>query len=450
MRMIAVVLALWSAALAAPTYEDVRGHWIGALVKDGAPLNVHVEITKAEDGTLAAKLTVPEWIWYEASPDEARLTETGLVIKNFYAGDAVLSFDPRYRQLVGKVASKEEAIRVHLKKALPPPAPPFTEETVAFRSADGTLLSGALVLPRGREPVPAMIQLHGRGCGVRNTGEARVFARYGTAVLAFDKRGAGGSAGACGPATHDDTVADAAAALEWLAGHPRIDASRIGLRGSSAGAWTAQALVEEAKAGRAAVKPAYIVTWVGPGTSIFQQQLSSAAEVAAAEGLPEHAGPLSQEAVRLAAAEGVDKEAAFNRLLEIRKQAEEEGWYGRMFGGDDLPKTIEDMDTLFLRKFRYDPASLFAELTDTPYLAVFGENDPVVPLAENVEALGAIEAAGGDLTVHVVPGRGHGVEHGDDTSTLLNGEPYFKHDTVEPEFMIATIEFLRDKGFLPR
>lgn len=449
MRLIAVLACLISSAFAAPQASDVTGHWQGAIIRQGAPLVVGVTISE-EDGALFAKLEVPEWIWYDVEPDKVRLTETGIVIENFYAGDAVLAFDPVFRQLVGEVAGGNETLKVHLKPALPAPEPHITEEAVTFRSADGTRLSGVLVLPEDSGKVSAMIQLHGRGCGTRNLGEARQVARYGMAVLTFDKRGAGESAGACGPATHEETVADAAAALALLADHPRIERNAIGLRGTSAGAWTAQALVEEAKAGRAAVKPAYVVTWVGPGTSIYQQQLSSAQFVADDEGLPDHVGPLAQEAVRLAAAEGVDRRAAFDRLSEIRKQAEDEGWYDQLFGGDDLPKTIDDMELLFLRKFRYDPASLFADLTGTPYLAVFGEKDPVVPLAENLEALEAITEAGGDLSVVVIPGIGHGVEHGDQTSTLLNGETYFKHDTVEPEYMIATIEFLREKGFLPR
>lgn len=449
MRAVLCFLVLVSSALAGPSPEDVVGYWEGAFVRQGTPMRINVTIEETPDG-LEAKLEVPEWIWYDVPPDPVRLTETGIVIEDLYGADGVLTFDPRYRQMVGTINAGDQVIQVHLKPMPTPPKPAFSVEVTTFTSGDGTVLSGTFVMPDGAERAAGIVLLHGRGCGTRSEGEARALARYGIAVLTYDKRGAGESEGECPSATHEMNTEDAIAALNHLARMPGIDREKVGLKATSAGAWTAQAVAGEALAGRNAVTPAFLITWIGPATSILQQQLSSAATVARSSNLSEDVVALAQEAVRLIVDDAVPRDEAFVRLRRIRDQAENDGWYASMFEGDDLPESEADMESLFLRRFRFDPAPILAELETVPYLAVFGENDPVVPLDENLAALAAIEEAGGDLTVVTLPGVGHSFEHGDRTVTLPNGGSYFKNDTVEPGYMIATVEFLHEKGFAVR
>jgi pimeloyl-ACP methyl ester carboxylesterase len=121
-----------------------------------------------------------------------------------------------------------------------------TARLAAFRESEVTIdarthrLAGTLTLPRGKGPFPAVVLLHGGGAQDRNfLWVAPFFARSGVAVLAYDKRGVGGSGGDWRGATGTDLATDALAAIDFLRGRRDIDRGRIGLYGSSNGGWVA-------------------------------------------------------------------------------------------------------------------------------------------------------------------------------------------------------------------
>jgi hypothetical protein len=85
--------------------------------------------------------------------------------------------------------------------------------------------------------------VHGSGAQSRNGFYgmirflAEAYARRGIAVLAYDKRGVGGSGGDWEQASLDLLADDAAAAVAALRARPDIDPKRVGLSGSSQAAW---------------------------------------------------------------------------------------------------------------------------------------------------------------------------------------------------------------------
>ncbi|NNU15624.1 alpha/beta fold hydrolase [Parvularcula sp. ZS-1/3] len=452
MRFILAALTaaiFWVGSALAEYPGGLADYYEGALTIDGTPVAVSVSFSEADDGALTAKTVIAEWITYDLDPDPVRLTKTGVVIEGFYGGDAVLQRDERFGQLVGTIENETRDIRLHLKPLPAPPPPAFTEEAVTFTSTDGVDLKGILTVPKFGKRHPAIILFHGRGCGRRSLGEARFYARRGMAALTFDKRGSGESGGSCQDATHAQTVADAAAALSFLASDRRIDRRRIGYRGISAGAWTSQALAERAAEKRALPDAAFVITWIGPSTSIRQQQLSSAETYGRLAGLGDEEIALAQEAVRLLTDPEVPDGEAEERLLAIRARAEEDGWLSVMFAPDDLPDGPGKLGASFLKKFRYDPEGAFGALGETPYLGVFGETDQIVPLEENLEALKAAFEGSDALTIVTIPGLGHQIEHGDLEAALPDGTSFLKIDTVEPGYLIATQAFLRRHGFMP-
>jgi dienelactone hydrolase len=113
------------------------------------------------------------------------------------------------------------------------------------RFASGTvMLSGTLTLPPGAGPHPAVAFVHGSGRTSRSylPDVQELLVHSGVAVLAYDKRGIGQSAGeypgeSPTSATIDVLAQDAQAAARFLAGQPEIDPAHVGLAGHSQAGW---------------------------------------------------------------------------------------------------------------------------------------------------------------------------------------------------------------------
>jgi dienelactone hydrolase len=148
-------------------------------------------------------------------------------------------------------------------------------EDVFFAPASGLLGSDAFVpnaipaalsLPsQGNTPFPAVVIVHGSG-GLLPVGPERSFVAAlndsGIATLLLDMwtprgmpRGADAFGGTGGldrrPSTPQDTLPDAFGALKYLANHPQIDRSRIGIMGFSWGAMVSMLAADEAAAAKA-------------------------------------------------------------------------------------------------------------------------------------------------------------------------------------------------------
>ena len=111
-------------------------------------------------------------------------------------------------------------------------------ERLAFSVANDAVVSN-LHLPSGTGPFPAVV-VGGPMTSVKEqvTGVyARAFAERGIAALSIDHRGYGESSGAPRQYEHcGRKVEDLRAAVQALAGHPKVDASRMGLAGVCLGA----------------------------------------------------------------------------------------------------------------------------------------------------------------------------------------------------------------------
>jgi len=226
-----------------------------------------------------------------------------------------------------------------------------------------------------------------------------------------------------------------------------------GVKATSAGTWTAQALAGRSLEDASLPPVAFLVSWVGPATSIERQQRESGEAIARSIGLDAAQAALVQRHVDVQ----LDKERsavdAYAELERIESIARAEGWLDRMFAADDFPAAPDELDRLWLRRHRFDPASVLARLERTPYLAIFGAEDDVVPATSNIAALRPALGADAPLRILTLPGVGHALEHGDVVRSLPGAPPrtvYYKFERVEPRFWDATLAFLRDLGMVPR
>lgn len=443
--MVTMLLQGFNINAQTPDTFDPTGFWSGAIIKDGSVLPVEIQIDEADED-YQARTVFPDWYFYNPSSFEpVRTTSNGLIIEDLLAGDAFLELEPRFEQLIGTVG--DDGRQIHLKRSPTPPRSLVSTTETRFTSQDGTAISASLTLPEFGDQIGGMVMVRGRGCASRLNGRARFFANYGIAVLTFDKRGAGQSEGDCATFTFEQLTDDAIAAFEHLAAHPRVDSQRIGFFGESAGAWTIQAAAERQREQHGAVQPAFLITWIGPSTSIIQQQISSAATYGEAVGLSKDRQEVLAEVSQIIVDTTLTDDEAFAKLDPIRRAAEAEGWLDQGFGGDDIPSKREDIPNLWLRRFSYDPTSFLQSLGDLPYLALFGAKDPIVPVAENVEALAQ---TGAYVQVVVLQESGHGYDFDERVLTLPSGREFWMFEGPDSGFTTETIQFLRDRGFMTR
>ncbi len=440
---------------AAPVDDHLLGDWAGAYVRSDSVLRVNVRFERADDGTLQRREEYPDWIWYGwLDPAPVTIADDGRIVMSSRYGEARLTWDIDVAEMIGPSGAATPPVTLHLKRVPPRPEIRISERPALFGPEPA--LSGTLILPEGDGPHACVVMLHGRGCAARGLYRdiGRALARYGVASLAYDKRGAGSSPGDCDLATHASTVDDAMAALAWAREQPEIDAARTGVLGTSAGAWTAQGVAARSLAGGSDL-PAFIITWIGPSTSVLEQQVDAARAIGEGIGLTESQVGLALRVLEISMDRAADPDARVAALQAARAQAREEGWLDRMFEPSDFVDDPAGLDRLWINRFRFDPTSALAALSETPYLSVLGETDLIVPYEINAGRLRALLDRAGNEQYKIVglPGVGHSFEHGDLFRVIERPGPdvsYMSFDRVQPGFYEATVRFLRELGCATR
>jgi dienelactone hydrolase len=157
------------------------------------------------------------------------------------------------------------------------PALTAAPSDMALTSADGFALKGTLSLPAAKGKVPVVILAH--QFGADRTGWAPLVERLaarGIGTLALDLRGHGASTKKNGvdvvvtadfmtsakAVGFDQIPADLALAAAWLRKQPGVDGRRIGLAGSSVGAFSVLLAAPE-------VKPLAVLSLSAAGTGAF-------------------------------------------------------------------------------------------------------------------------------------------------------------------------------------
>ena len=268
------------------------------------------------------------------------------------------------------------------------PASERQVEALTLASTDAQL-AATLHRPPGHGPFPAVVLIHGSGrmtaadMAARN---AHQLLAMGLAVLAYDKRGVGGSTGeytGIGPGNSermfDLLASDALAGVEALAKRPDIDAKRIGLFGVSQAGWIAPLAASRSE------RVAFVVLLSGPAVT-------------------------------------VGEEIAYSRLA-----------------GEDPGSRQGLTDTEVAREFAafkgphgFDPAAALAAMR-APSLWILGERDRSLPVPQTIANLERVKRTGSrPIQIHVVPGVNHGLR---------------KPTGEQPDFWRVIHDWLDELGF---
>lgn len=258
---------------------------------------------------------------------------------------------------------------------------PHESRPVSFRSADGTELGGRLLTPRCPGPHPAVVMVHGSGPASRYGGPFHLFLlERGVAVLAYDKRGYTPDPEAWHEPDLAEMSADAAAGVEFVAGLPEIDETRVGIWGSSQGGWTAP------PAAIAAPHAAYLILRAGATLTEAETNLHEVRQELRAEGLRglelDYAMDLRREVYRLAM-----RGAPIRAADAVVEPYLDEPWYRTAFGDGPISEIWSDRWWKWARRnLAVESASAVARF-DGPVLWFLGERDEAVPLVATRAAL---------------------------------------------------------------
>ena len=276
----------------------------------------------------------------------------------------------------------------------------------------GVTLAGRLVLPKGEDPVPIVVMVHGsdadsalEGSGVFSL--QRLFPSAGVGAFVYDKRGTGASGGKF---THDYlTLADdaIAAALEAkrLAG---ARAQRVGYLGTSQGGWVAPlaAKIEAVD---------FVVVAYGLAISPLAEDRSALALDITRHGYgPDVLAKAMQVADATSAVLLSNFQEGYDQVEAVRKKYEKEPWFPLLRGDVSfliLQKSPEELKklgpTLFpCAPLQYDPMPVLRNL-HVPQLWVLGKDDIDAPSAETAARLKALAASGSPITTAMFRGAEH-------------------------------------------
>lgn len=245
-------------------------------------------------------------------------------------------------------------------------------EDVAF-SEGRVRLAGSITWPHSTSTCPGVVLIGGSGPSDRHNDGffdpiRDHLAAAGVAVLAYDKRGAGKSTGAWARATVDDLARDAAAAVAVLRSYPRVVSDGVGVLGHSEGGWVALRLAVGYDA------PAHLILNSCPAVSFAESEVFAYTLAGASPGAAASLMRRLTEAVRA----GRD----YREGQRILASYADEPWYPLLTA--DGFTMDEAAGTQLAAWADYDPADDLARLT-TPTLAIFGADDPLVPVQASVE-----------------------------------------------------------------
>ncbi len=421
------------------------GLWKGQLKVPGGQLEVIFRFVKLAGGEYFATLDVP-------------LQQVShMAVKTDVRGDTVRLFaEEANSRFVGRVSGdgkqlsgtwQQPGFKVPLVlafSALPPMnaknvrlTPPYREEEATFSNLTvNTRLGGTLTIPAGPGPFPAVVLLSDSGPHDRDgtVGDfaplgllADFLTRRGVAVLRFDSRGVGKSAG--NPATTTaDLVSDAQAGLNYLRTRPEIDLSHLGMIGHGEGGNVALLAATQP------LPPVFVVALAAyglPGRDIVVQQQATTLRTLGTDAGQIEAATKRQLAMLEIIRQTTDNAQAQAIVANMLKQN------NAAIDNVTAQASAAEMTSLHYRYFlEFNPIEKLSAV-NCPVLLLNGGSDLTINAETNLAALKKGLGANKNVLIKKLPGVNHLFQPDPTKWPILNGQP-------QPNFSPEAQETIRE------
>jgi len=407
------------------TAQNFTGDWKGTLSVQGTqlPLVFHIQET---EGQLQASMDSPNQGAFGIKMDSCSVQDGQLILK---AQSLMMTFTARlqdeqlegtFQQGMAQLPLKMNRMRETEGPGKRPqdPVAPFSylAEEISFRNASaGITLSGTLTRPRSGPAHQVIILISGSGPQDRNSEImnhrpfwvwADYLSRQGIAVLRFDDRGVGASEGDFGAATSLDFASDVMAAIDFIAAHPVLGNSSIGLLGHSEGGMIAPIVAVERP-----TDVAFLVLLAAPGVPIDELMYAQYSQVIEGQGIT---GAVKDQL--LTQQKKLYQLVKNSKYLPVDTLREEIfSVYEQQNGGLSLrdnpqvKSAVAQFSSPWMRYFlAYDPQPTLAQLR-LPVLAINGDKDVQVIAEQNITGIvnSMQEEATEQLTTRIFPGLNH-------------------------------------------
>lgn len=441
-----LVLLFWvmsgSATVAAPAMD---GLWKGPLKMPGGELEVIFRLVSLTGGSYFATLDVPmQKVSHMAVQVEVR--GDTVVFSAEEAGSRFIGhLAPDGKTLLGQW--RQPGLEAPLILTFAPAAvntapkarltPPYREEEVMYTNVPVNLrLGGMLTIPAGPGPFPAVVLTSDAGGQDRDAtvGEYRLLGiladhltRRGIAVLRFDDRGVGASAGDFAAATTAELVGDVQAGMNFLRTRSEIDVTRIGVVGHGEGGNVA--LLAAAQP----LPPAFVVSLAAFGQSgsatILQQQKALLRGIGVQE--PDIVSFVrQQQALQAVVTQNPDSRKAQQILVKMMRQND-----ASLDTITAQNRAAELTSPRYRGLLAFNPAARMDQVK-CPVLLLAGTADVSVAAEPNLTGLAKALHGNPDVTSKKLPGVNHLFQADPNEWAIVNGQP---RETFSP----AVLELVR-------
>ncbi len=305
------------------------------------------------------------------------------------------------------------------KRPQTPKSPaPYDSTDVTIDSSDDVKLAATITVPKSDQKVPAVILISGSGPQDRNEALldhqpfhviADFLTKKGIAVLRYDDRGVGKSTGNFETAITSDFIEDAQAAWNFMAKHPQVDVTKIGLLGHSEGSSVAISVGAENP------QVAFLVLMAGAGWDGRKIVVEQTVEMARRQETPQQALDALRDLME------AHSELVLSNPESDRFEEQVDAMVSKFFEASGIPAEaqgtpkaalsarLKQLKNAWYRDFlERDPSRLLPQIKQ-PVLAVWGSEDVQVLAVGNRDAM---QAAMGEnphpLTkLQILPGLNH-------------------------------------------